>query len=84
MLIVVAVAMLRAAMLVLVAVLMVIATLHLQDQDKPASSPSPVPAQRANEEKKPRGKRVNMCVHLYAFNACHNAHICITIAHIYV
>ena len=67
MLIVVAVAMLRASMLMLVAVLMVIATLHPRDQDKP---PSPAaPTQRASErkEQQEKGEEVSMCMHLYAF-----------------
>ena len=52
MLIVVAVAMLRAAMLMLAAVLMLIAMSHLQDPDKPPSPPTPDPrAQRVLERK---------------------------------
>ena len=67
MLIVVAVAMLRAAMLVLVAVLIVSATLHPQDQDKPPSPPAATPVQRVREQKKPAAKQVNMCMHVCAF-----------------
>ena len=76
MLIVVAVAMLRAAMLMLAAVLMLIAMSHLQDQDKPPSPPDPR-AQRVLERKQAGNDRdgVSMCivytcvgisVHLYA------------------
>ena len=67
MLIVVAVAMLRAAMLVLVAVLIVSATLHPQDQDKPPSPPAATPVQRVREQKKPTAKQVNMCMHVCGF-----------------
>lgn len=67
MLIVVAVAMLRAAMLVLVAVLMMIATLHPQDQDKSASPRDTARAQRTSEKKTPTGEQVNMCMHVCGF-----------------
>ena len=62
MLIVVAVAMLRAAMLMLAAVLMLIAMSHLQDEDKPPSPPAP--AQRASERKQAGNQRdgVSMCI----------------------
>ena len=62
MLIVVAVAMLRAAMLMLAAVLMLIAMSHLQDEHKPPSPPDP--GQRASE-RKPSGNQtdeVSMCI----------------------
>jgi flagellar basal body-associated protein FliL len=66
MLIVVAVAMLRAAMLVLVAVLMVIATLHLQEDE--SGNPKDG-AKHASRKQTPEDKEeeVSMCIHLYAF-----------------
>ena len=66
MLIVVAVAMLRAAMLVLVAVLMVIATLHLQEDE--SGNPKDG-AKHASRKQTPEDKeeKVSMCIHLYAF-----------------
>ncbi len=66
MLIVVAVAMLRAAMLVLVAVLMVIATLHLQEDE--SGNPKDG-AKHASKKKTPEDKeeKVSMCMHVYAF-----------------
>ena len=64
MLIVVAVAMLRAAMLMLVAALMLIAMSHLQgDQDRNSDDA----AEHASErEKREEEDEVSMCMHLYA------------------
>jgi uncharacterized membrane protein len=66
MLIVVAVAMLRAAMLVLVAVLMVIATLHLQEDESgnPKDGAKHATRKQTLEDKE---EKVSMCIHLYAF-----------------
>ena len=66
MLIVVAVAMLRAAMLVLVAVLMVIATLHLQEDESGNPKDGAKPASR-KQTPKDKEEKVSMCTHLYAF-----------------
>jgi ABC-type Fe3+ transport system permease subunit len=66
MLIVVAVAMLRAAMLMLVAALMLIAMSHLQgDQDRNSDDAAKHASERKDQEEEE--DEVSMCMHVYAF-----------------
>ena len=64
MLIVVDVAMLRAAMLVLVAVLMVIATLHLQDAEAANSDER---GKRNRERKEAAEERDGVCMYVFYY-----------------
>jgi|SouAtlMetagenome_1021521.scaffolds.fasta_scaffold11726_2 hypothetical protein len=75
MLIVVAVAMLRAAMLVLVAVLMVIATLHLQDAEAANSDKR---GKRNRERKQAAEERdgVSMCIVYTRVCICMDLYAC--------